>query len=74
MIAPNVKALPKNESECLQQVCAENRYAATVDSFDARYNNDHLTCKLLTVPRAYFWIPASFVVNKNSSYVRFFSY
>jgi hypothetical protein len=73
-LAPNIKSLPKSPMDGLQKVCDESRYAIAIDSFDVRQNARKLTCELLPVPHAYFWVPASFIINKKSPYKELFSH
>jgi hypothetical protein len=69
-----MNSFPKSETDLLHQACDESTYAINIDSFDARRHSGELTCMLLAVPRAFFWVPASFIVVKNSPYRRLFSH
>jgi hypothetical protein len=70
LISPTMNNLPKSVREGFQRICDENNYAFAADEFLA--SDNQLICHIIAVPHAFFWTPASIIINKKSPYRKLF--
>jgi hypothetical protein len=74
MIKPNTNTLTGSFQEGLKRVCKESKFGFLIGQITFQGLAQNVSCKIVSIPKAYYTTTASFIINRGSPYKKLFTH